>query len=394
MQLKLVLNLVTGVFCALLATACDNGGGIVTQEPSSSSSSSSSQEVLYGALRNYSAAREMNARLGKGINLGNILESVPEEGAWNRYADGTPYTISQETIDIVKAAGFQSVRIPIRWSHLPRVAGDVVLETFEDRLVRVKEVLGYTQKAGIPAVINIHHFTQLMGAEDAAYMEAEKNHFIEMWTKIAPYFADIPDSMLVFELLNEPTDNATFEVNNELMARVWPVIRASNPTRFIMVEPDNWSKIGSISEMQVPDDNRIILSIHYYEPYELTHAGTGNYLTANSPGCCTERQLAAIDLSFSDLSTYARRYFPDSNGGHVPVNIGEFGASTFQYSTDANKLQDLNAKAEWDRVIVQQAHARGFSWFYWEFCANEFGAYDKETKTWHDVILKALLETP
>jgi endoglucanase len=74
--------------------------------------------------------------------------------------------------------------------------------------------------------------------------------------------------------------------------------------------------------------------------------------------------------------------------------MGEFGASTFQYSTDANKLQDLNAKAEWDRAIVQKANARGFSWFYWEFCANEFGAYDKETKTWHDVILKALLETP
>src|SRR5574342_296855 len=49
-----------------------------------------------------------NARLGRGMNLGNALEA-PNEGDWG-------VTLKSEYFELIKNAGFNSVRLPIRWS--------------------------------------------------------------------------------------------------------------------------------------------------------------------------------------------------------------------------------------------------------------------------------------
>ena len=49
-----------------------------------------------------------NRLLGRGINLGNALEA-PYEGAWG-------VTLKELYFQVVKNAGFNSVRIPINWS--------------------------------------------------------------------------------------------------------------------------------------------------------------------------------------------------------------------------------------------------------------------------------------
>ena len=47
-------------------------------------------------------------QLGKGINMGNSLEG-PTEGAWGRKIEDTDFPR-------LKAAGFDSVRLPVKWS--------------------------------------------------------------------------------------------------------------------------------------------------------------------------------------------------------------------------------------------------------------------------------------
>src|SRR4051812_42869249 len=46
--------------------------------------------------------------IGRGINLGNGLEA-PSEGAWG-------YKIEDDHLRLIKQGGFDSVRIPIKWS--------------------------------------------------------------------------------------------------------------------------------------------------------------------------------------------------------------------------------------------------------------------------------------
>ncbi len=50
-------------------------------------------------------------QMRRGINLGNALEA-PREGEWG-------YRIEREHLRLIRAAGFDSVRIPIRWSARP-----------------------------------------------------------------------------------------------------------------------------------------------------------------------------------------------------------------------------------------------------------------------------------
>jgi endoglucanase len=51
---------------------------------------------------------ERNRRLGRGVNLGNALEA-PNEGDWG-------VTLEETDFQLIHAAGFNSVRVPIRWS--------------------------------------------------------------------------------------------------------------------------------------------------------------------------------------------------------------------------------------------------------------------------------------
>src|SRR5690606_13729296 len=54
---------------------------------------------------------QLTTEMGVGWNVGNSLDAVGGETVW-----GNPL-ISQQLIDAVKAAGFNTVRIPIAWSN-------------------------------------------------------------------------------------------------------------------------------------------------------------------------------------------------------------------------------------------------------------------------------------
>lgn len=83
--------LVSALLFAILMTGCSNDGGMTKAE---SSSSTSDAEVAIPI--DYSQGRAMNARLGRGMNLGNAWDSrsypgdVPDEPynySYNDYLD-------------------------------------------------------------------------------------------------------------------------------------------------------------------------------------------------------------------------------------------------------------------------------------------------------------------
>ena len=89
-----------------------------------------------------------------GWNLGNTLEPPCGEGCWNNPR------VTQELIDAVAAAGFNTIRIPVAWnSH----ANQTTYEIDSDWLARVQEVVGWCYAANLYVIINSHWGQRLAG---------------------------------------------------------------------------------------------------------------------------------------------------------------------------------------------------------------------------------------
>lgn len=304
-----------------------------------------------------------NARLGRGVNLGNALEA-PYEGAWG-------LVLREEYFRLIKEAGFHSVRIPIRWSAhaLEKEPYTIDSRFFE----RVDWAVNQALSQGLLVVINMHHFGELMASP-----QGQRERFLALWKQIAEHYQGYPPELL-FELLNEPSERLTAAIWNELLRDALRVIRASNPDRNVIVGPVQWNNIRALSSLKLPSEDRhLIVTIHYYEPFQFTHqgaewvAGARAWLGTTWQG--TEAERRAIEADFDLAATWAKRE-------GRPLYLGEFGA----YST-----ADMDSRARWTSFVARQAEARGMSWAYWEFGAG-FGVYDRARGDWHKPLLEALI---
>ena len=50
-------------------------------------------------------------------------------------------------------------------------------------------------------------------------------------------------------------------------------VRASNPTRPVVIGGEFWSGIDSLATLPLPDDPYLVATFHYYEPFAFTHQG-------------------------------------------------------------------------------------------------------------------------
>lgn len=199
---------------------------------------------------------EQNRQLGRGLNMGNCLEA-PKEGAWG-------VQIHDEDFLRIKAAGFDSVRIPTKWSaHAAKDAPYTIDSAF---MARVDHVIRTARAAGLTVVLNVHHYDEI-DQEPAVHRE----RFAGLWKQIAEHFAPF-DEGLQFELYNEPNTKHTAADWNLNLAGALKEVRAHNPTRAVHIGGVQWNRVSTLKDLQLPaDDRHIILHIHYYSPFHFTH---------------------------------------------------------------------------------------------------------------------------
>ena len=92
--------------------------------------------------------REAVDQMMKGINLGNTLEP-PNEGGWNNGPAQEYY------FDDYKAAGFQTVRIPLRWdAHTAKTPPYQIKASWMDR---VQQIVDWSRERELFVIINEQH---------------------------------------------------------------------------------------------------------------------------------------------------------------------------------------------------------------------------------------------
>jgi endoglucanase len=340
------------------------------------------------------AARLEKPFLSRGLNFGNALDA-PSEGAWG-------VVLAEEDFPRVRDAGFDHVRLPVRFSaHASESPPYSIDEVF---LRRVDWAIARALANGLGIVVDMHHYEELTSDPD---LHADR--FVGMWKQIAERYRDAPDAVC-FELLNEPHDKLTADKWNALLVRALAAVRATNPTRTVIVEGVDWASATSLRHLAVPDDPAIVASFHMYQPILFTHQGAAwmnpEFRTTGVrfPG---PPSAPLTPVSTARSVAWVREWFERYNGDPASINpsgnraileqldlakafaeshrvrvyMGEFGAIDHA---------DMASRATWTRTTRQEAERRGFGWAYWDD-GGSFKAYDRERGAWVPELLSALL---
>lgn len=326
-------------------------------------------------------ATQVVSEMKIGWILGNTLDStnssLPINSAATKWetAWGNPVT-SRELIDTVIDRGFNVIRIPVSWNdHIDQNNNYKIEESWMDR---VQEVVDYAYDRGVYVILNAHHESWYY----PYYDNEEKGSAMlkAVWGQIAERFKDY-DEHLIFEGMNEPRkigtavewnggDEEGWNMVNKFNQVFVDTIRNSagnNPYRILMIPGYGANCWEGMKHVEVPaNDNKIIVAVHAYEPYNfaLNVSGTGvwNNDTAN------------IDMIMDNIN----KLFISKG---IPVVIGEFGAL---YKPDATNEEE---RAAWATYYIAKAKSIGVPCIWWDnglFNGEGecFGLIDRETLEW------------
>lgn len=313
-------------------------------------SAEEAEAVDNGVMRKGLTALEATRLMGNGINLGNTLEACDNnvgiktntplsyETHW-----GQPKT-TQAMIDGMKAAGFDTIRIPVAWmtnaTHL--YEGDYTIDA--DYMDRVEEVVRYARKAGMYVIVNDHWdggWYGMFGSESAETRALAMEAYKGMWQQIAERFRDYSD-YLIFESANEElgtrfdensalycsdsvvtylNDDERYALTNEINQTFVDVVRATggnNATRFLLIAGYGTNIDQTCDDrFQMPKDtavSKLMVSVHYYDPW--------SYCGASSAASATKWGKVS-DYEYLDQQLAKMTKFTEAGYGVV---IGEYGA--------------------------------------------------------------------
>lgn len=393
---KRTLAAAVAVMMAVL-TGCSSNGSSDNTEVTSAADTAATEAAAAENTWDELDQTAITAAMGMGWNLGNQLEAssnkVPSETAW-----GNP-TITEDLIKAVKAQGFNTIRIPVSYLSKIGEAPDYTIDSAW--LDRVQEVVDYVVGNDMYAVMNIHgdgYYTVdggwLLCVDDN--QDEIKAKYEAVWKQIADRFKDY-DEHLIFESMNEEFDNTYGRPNKDGYANINEYNRifvdtvrgtGSNNTKRWLLLPGwntnieytagNYGFVIPEDKLCESDGKRIMISVHYYDPYNFTldenssSAKTqwGKYATENFDNWGQEDHVDSQMQMLHD-TFIAEGY---------PVIIGEMGVQDKTHLSESFN----EYRRYWLEYVVKSAKANGCIPVYWDNGwngKNGFGLFDRASCT-------------
>ncbi|HEX4410741.1 MAG TPA: cellulase family glycosylhydrolase [Xanthobacteraceae bacterium] len=290
----------------------------------------------------------------RGINLGNWL--VPEgymfkfktarspseiagvietlvgrdeaERFWTRFRD---VYVTQDDIRFIKAAGFNTVRVPLNWRLFMVPGDDPSKDRFEGQgWALLDRVVQWCRDAGLRVIVDLHaapggqtgvNHDDGPGFPLTFYVPRYRQQTIALWREIATRYRDEP-AVLGYDLLNEPaspyTDEAYVDPRLEPLYRdIVSAIRGVDTNHVVMLAGAKWST--SFAVFDRPFDANAVYTYHKFWAHPTREV--------------------------------VQEYVNFSNRWRVPVVIGETG----EYTNDWNvAFRNLNERF-------------GIGWCFWTY---------------------------
>ncbi|MCW3847471.1 glycoside hydrolase family 5 protein [Sphingomonas sp. LB-2] len=305
-------------------------------------------------------AWETAAHMKRGVNI------IGYDPLWR---DPAKARFQTRHFGIIKAGGFDFVRVVLSgFRHMD--ADNKLSPQFFATLDWVVKEAG---AAGLGVILDEHDFTYC-----AANADPCETKLIAFWQQMGEHYKAAPKSVL-FELLNEPNGQLDAPRWNAMIAKVLPVVRATNPNRTVVIGPVRWNNLGELPNLVLPKaDRNIIVTFHSYEPFGFTHQG--------APWAEGMKDVHGVPFTAADEARIAGDYDKVqawSKAEDRPILMGEFGA----YDRSGTPIED---RARYTATVRREAEKRGFLWAYWQF-DSDFVLWDMAKDQWVEPIRKALI---
>ena len=338
-------------------------------------------------------AQQLAYYMAPGWNLGNTMEAgsntnldtnkggLAAETAWQ----STKTT--QGIIDMVKAQGFKSIRIPCSWvmGHISDAATTQIDAAW---MARVKEIVDYAIKADMYVIINDHWDGGWLedSFKDVSEATVSKNSakLAVIWKQIAEEFKDY-DERLLFAGLNEPAHSSglaasayvqALKTYEETFIKTVRATGGNNAKRVLIVQgpatsiDDTYNAFGEMPSDEA--EKRLMLEIHSYDPWTFCgleqdeswgkmqyYWGTDHTLSGAGNRNATSNE--------KDLLTLFQKMKKYTDAG-IPVVMGEYGANHRNVKSikGQNQKKHDEAVAFWYEKATQYAMECGMIPFAWD----------------------------
>mgnify|MGYP002521192223 FL=1 len=338
-------------------------------------------------------AQQLAYYMAPGWNLGNTMEAgsntnldtnkggLAAETAWQ----STKTT--QGIIDMVKAQGFKSIRIPCSWvmGHISDAATTQIDAAW---MARVKEIVDYAIKADMYVIINDHWDGGWLedSFKDVSEATVSKNSakLAVVWKQIAEEFKDY-DERLLFAGLNEPAHSSglaasayvqALKTYEETFIKTVRATGGNNAKRVLIVQgpatsiDDTYNAFGEMPSDEA--EKRLMLEIHSYDPWTFCgleqdeswgkmqyYWGTDHTLSGAGNRNATSNE--------KDLLTLFQKMKKYTDAG-IPVVMGEYGANHRNVKSikGQNQKKHDEAVAFWYEKATRYAMECGMIPFAWD----------------------------
>ena len=251
-------------------------------------------------------------KLASGVNL-SLLEHT-----WEQAGDLLKTDITHK-LEAIKEAGFKTVRLPVAFDmYLQPNSSNFQVELLD----KVGDAYNTCQKLGLSLIITYHYGKVYYGSDNRF---SERDRIMWMWKQMQNKFRGMGYEDLFFELYNEPTEERA--AWKEDITYIINGLRWEDKDRYYIIGGTNYNNADELLDLGKLDDDKILYTIHFYEPYIFTHQGAQwvkdrTYLT-NIPYPYERKRMPDLDKAYigSNLEQDYAKYPAEGTKEYITVRL-------------------------------------------------------------------------
>lgn len=295
----------------------------------------------------------------KGVNLGGWLSQCCHT------KEHYDTFIGADDIEKIASWGVDHVRLPIDYNLVENGDGSVN----ESGYAYIDKAVKWCRLNRLNLVLDLHKtagFSFDKGENESGFFESKalQERFCKLWERLAERYA-VSDGSIVFELLNEVTEQSYAKLWNEIIRSCIEGIRRHAPDTIILVGGYWQNSPDAVPDLDPPYDDKVVYNFHCYDPLNFTHQGA--YWV---DGMDTDFRLPFDKCEISKeyfLKRFERAANAAEKNGTV-LYCGEYGVIENASPEDTVK---------WYKTINSAFEELGISHAAWSYKKMDFGLSDE-----------------